>query len=205
MALGVVCVLPSRVLRSQSSPGPNSQTLRAAAARVSPGDRIMMRIPREPELSDSVFVTENGDAAVPKLGLIKATSYSIAELRDTLVARYSEFLRAPSIQVVVLRRVVVNGEVRGPGVYMVDVNMTLRDLLARAGGVTETGKRSRVSIVRGTKTIAIPNWETDQSTGADLMSGDLVFVGRKSWLAINALPAISTAVVLGSFVLSLRK
>lgn len=205
MALGLVCVLPSRVLRSQSSPGPNSQTLRAAAARVSPGDRIMMRIPREPELSDSVFVTENGDAAFPKLGLIKATSYSIAELRDTLVARYSEFLRAPSIQVVVLRRVVVNGEVRGPGVYMVDVNMTLRDLLARAGGVTETGKRSRVSIVRGTKTIAIPNWETDQSTGADLMSGDLVFVGRKSWLAINALPAISTAVVLGSFVLSLRK
>jgi protein involved in polysaccharide export with SLBB domain len=35
------------------------------------------------------------------------------------------------------RRVSVVGEVREPGIYLADLTMTLPDIIARAGGVTE--------------------------------------------------------------------
>lgn len=46
-------------------------------------------------------------------------------------ARYGGFLRAPELEVTVLRRIVVNGEVRMPSVYMVDVTLSLRDAIAQ--------------------------------------------------------------------------
>ena len=49
------------------------------------------------------------------------------------------------------------------------------------------------------------DWERDTGSASDLHSGDQVVVGRKNWLVINALPAISTAVVLGSFIISLSR
>lgn len=191
------------------APGARAQddnpAMRAASARVAPGDRILLHVVREPELNDSIFVTERGEAAFPKLGKIQVAELTIGELQDTLYARYGQYLRTPVIQIKVLRRVVVNGEVRMPGVYFVDIATTLRDVIARAGGVSETGNRGKVAIMRDGERMPVPNWETDEGTASDLRSGDQVVVGRKNWLVINALPAISTAVVLGSFIISLAK
>jgi len=122
---------------------PVGAATRAAAAQVRSGDVILLHIAREPELSDSIFVTERGEAAFPKLGTLHVASLSIAALEDTLRAQYGLYLRAPSLQVMVLRRVVVNGEVRMPGVFHVDISTTLRDVIAHAGGVTETGDRRK--------------------------------------------------------------
>ena len=36
------------------------------------------------------------------------------------------------------------------------------------------------------------------------MSGDEVVVGRRHWLAINALPAVSTLAVVGSLILAIQ-
>ena len=78
-------------------------------------------------------------------------------------------------------------------------------MIARAGGLTDNGDRGKVYIVRGQERIGVGHWDTDVGIAGDLSSGDQIVVGRKNWLVINALPAISTAVVLGSFILSLRK
>src|SRR5204862_36777 len=82
-----------------------------------------------------------------------------AQLQDTLRTRYSEFLRDPELEVAVLRRVVVNGEVKVPNVYLVDVSSTVRDVIAKAGGLTESGSASRVSIVRDGKRLSVKGWE----------------------------------------------
>jgi protein involved in polysaccharide export with SLBB domain len=203
IAFGIVshCVLSGAAMGQTST----DAALRAASARITAGDRILLHVVREPELNDSVFVTERGEASFPKLGILNVSSLTIGELQDTLRARYGEFLRMPSLQIMVLRRIVVNGEVRHPNVYYVDVATTLREVIARAGGITENGNRSKVAVVREGRRIPVQHWESDASATVDLLSGDQVVVGRKNWLVINALPAISTAVVLGSFVLSLRK
>ena len=177
---------------------------RAAQAHPMPGDRIFLHILREPLLSDTVTVNERGDAAFPKLGTIRVGALSIAALNDSLRARYAEFLRTPELEIVVLRRVIVNGEVTKPNVYLVPLSSTVSDLIAMAGGFTEAAKRSRIHVVRGGERQQIEKWDGGTAVATELLSGDVLIVGRKNWLALNALSAVSTIVLLASIIIAAR-
>ncbi len=176
---------------------------RAAAARVQPGDRIVLRVWREKNLSDTVMVDQNGNAVLPQLGLFPASAQTIGSLPDTLRSRYGEYLRNPSIDVAVLRRIGVLGEVKKPDLYWVDVTMTLPDMIARAGGVTEIGNPGDVRVMRGSATIKIRDWERGGTLASDLLSGDQIVVGRTSWLSRNMLSVVSAVGVMASIVFTL--
>lgn len=177
---------------------------RAASAHLHPGDRIELQFRRDRELNASVGVSERGEAVFPKLGSMQVSRMTIAQLQDTLLSRYSVFLRDPELEVVVLRRITVNGEVKLPNVYMMDLASSVRDAIARAGGILETANRSKVYIVRGGQRIRLKNWDQAQGPDTDLQSGDQVLVGRKAWLTLNALPVISTSVIVIGLIRSLR-
>jgi polysaccharide export outer membrane protein len=179
--------------------------VRAGEARVQPGDRVAVKVLREPGLSDDVMVNPRGDIVLAKVGTVRAASVSIGALEDTLRARYGTFLRNPDISITVLRRVVVNGEVRRPDIYFVDLSSTLRDVIARAGGITEIGDPERVAIIREGVNIPAPHWQEDITRAADLRSGDQVFVGMRSWFERNAFAIASTGVLVSSFILSLMR
>lgn len=185
--------------------GADSAAVRAAQAQVRPGDRIALVVHRERELSGEIAVNERGEATFPKVGTLHVASLSIGELADTLRARYGVYLRSPEIEVNVLRRIVVNGEVRMPNVYLVDVATTLRGVIARAGGILETGSRGKVYVMRDGVRMHVKDWDREEGVATDLRSGDQVVVGRKSWLVLNALPAISTGVLLASFVYTIQR
>lgn len=178
---------------------------RAATAFVRPGDRIELQFRRDRELNSSISVNERGEAVFPKLGSINVALLTIGGLPDTLRARYTEFLRAPELEVVVLRRVVVNGEVRMPNVYMLDVTSGVRDAIARSGGLLETANKKDVVIVRDGERKRVKGWEQNQGPETDLQSGDQIIVGRKSWFVLNALPLISTSVIVVGLIQSLRR
>ena len=177
---------------------------RAATARVRPGDRIELQFRRDRELNSSVNVNERGEAVFPKLGSLHVADVTISGLQDTLTTRYSEFLRSPELDVRVLRRVVVNGEVRVPNVYMLDVTSGVRDAVAQAGGLLETANKKKITIVRDGTETRVKSWERSQGPETDLQSGDQIIVGRKSWLTLNALPVISTSVIVIGLIRSLR-
>jgi protein involved in polysaccharide export with SLBB domain len=87
-----------------------------------------------------------------------------------------------------------------------DVSATLRDVIARAGGINEeVGNKKKVSIIRDGKRISVPGWESDTSATSVLHSGDQVLVGRRTWLEINIIPVASLSLATASFLLSLRK
>ncbi len=180
-----------------------STVRRAASNHPEPGDRVWLHVWKEPKMSDTIQVDENGQVQFPKIGLIGASTMTISAFRDTVRSRFGEFLRDSPIDIVVLRRIAVNGEVNKPDVYYMDVSMTLRDAIARAGGITENGSPNKVAIVRGTQKIPVRDWQENQSVMSDLQSGDQVVVGRKAWLSINALAAISVSTVVASLVISL--
>ena len=203
-ALSALALVLSLGANAHAQDGVEGAAKRAAANRVRPGDKVALHFFRERDLNETVEVNERGEAAFPKLGVLRVTSMTIGELQDTLRARYTEFLRVPELEVSVLRRVVVNGEVKVPNVYMVDGTSTVRDLIARAGGVTETGNKNNVTILRGSERIKAKGWESDQGPASDLQSGDQVIVGRQNWLVINILPVISTAVLVISFIYTVR-
>jgi polysaccharide export outer membrane protein len=178
---------------------------RVAASRPQPGDRIALHIVGEPYLSDTMMINERGDAPFAKLGVIHVTDMSVEALQDTLLARYSRFLRTPAIELAVLRRISVEGEVYHPNVYFIDIATTLRETIARAGGLTEAANRSNVSIIRDGVRTPVPNWQSDESVASDLRSGDQVVVGRKSWISLNLIGAISAAGVVASIILAITR
>jgi protein involved in polysaccharide export with SLBB domain len=189
----------------QAQNGVEEPARRAAAAFLRPGDRIELQFRRDRELSGGVSVNERGEAVFPKLGTLDVTRVTIGALQDTLRQRYAEFLRAPELDVTVLRRIVVNGEVRMPNVYMVDLTTGVREAIARAGGLLETASKSKVAVIRDGQERRIKDWDRNQGPENDLQSGDQIVVGRKSWLVINALPVISTSVIVLGLIQSLRQ
>ena len=192
-------------LHAQAQNGVEDVARRASAALLRPGDRIELQFRRDRELNSGVNVNERGEAVFPKLGTLEVGRMTIGGLQDTLRARYAEFLRTPELEVTVLRRVVVNGEVRMPNIYMVDLTSSVRDAIARAGGLLETASRNKVSIIRDGQERRVADWDRRQGPETDLLSGDQIVVGRKSWLTLNALPVISTSVIVIGLIQSLRQ
>jgi protein involved in polysaccharide export with SLBB domain len=203
---GVLALLFSAAIAGTAgAQGSNGAAERTAQNQVSVGDVIVLHFLRERLLSDSVVVNANGETVFPKLGVMNVTRFTIGQLQDTLQARYAEYLRQPELQVMVMRRVVVNGDVRMPGVYHIDASSTVRDLIARAGGTTDAANRKKVHIVRDGKSISARGWDENVTPAMDLRTGDQVFVGRKNWLVMNAFPVISTAISVTTFVIWLRQ
>ena len=182
-----------------------SAAVRAAASHPQAGDRVFVHIVGEPLWSDTVTVNERGEVALPRLGVVNIGRFTIAELQDTVRNRYARLLRDPAVEVVLLRRVAVNGSVKDPNVYLVDVSTTLRDVIARAGGISDDGDRGKVFIVRDGRRIHVPGWESDASRASDLLSGDQVVVGKQAWWRSNIFSLTSTAVLIASFAISILK
>ena len=185
---------------------PNAAAERSALATVQAGDKIVLKVYRELELSDSsVMVNADGSIVLARIGRLQATGLTIAAMTDTVRARYARFLRNPAVELVVLRRVAVNGEVMKPNVYYVDVATTLRDVIAKAGGITPDGSDGRVDIVRRGQRTRVKNWQDDFTLASDLNSGDQIIVGRRTWFSRNAFSAISSFGLLVSLYVTLRR
>lgn len=157
-----------------------------------PGDLLRITIWREPELSGDFSVDERGRATLPLLGVRQVAGVPLAVLRDSLIAGYARELRNPSINIVPLRRVNVQGEVTRPGLYPVDPTVTLADVVALAGGTTEAGDPRNIRVVRN-GTVLIERVEPGAAlTTADVRSGDQVYVGRRTWMDRNSGTLVAT-------------
>jgi polysaccharide export outer membrane protein len=150
-----------------------------------------LRIWREPDLSGEFGVDESGTVTFPKLGPMVVSNESAESLKARLVSAYQEFLRNPSVDVILLRRVNVLGAVKNPGLYPIDPTMTIADAVALAGGATPDGDRHRIELLRGGTRLDVKL--SDQSRIADLplRSGDQLFVPERSWISRS--PAVVAA------------
>jgi protein involved in polysaccharide export with SLBB domain len=176
------------------------------AAAIGVGDRILLHVWGEPTWSDSLLVGPDGDIVLPRIGQYHAAGLDPVALRDTIQHRLAAFLRDSSVDVVVLRRVAVLGAVRKPDVYYVDAVSTLRDVLARAGGLSDDADPNRVEISRGGSRTRLGKWDAIAATVIPIRSGDEVQVGRRPWIARNATTAFSSvAVALSVLITALRR
>lgn len=151
-----------------------------------PGDIVRLRIWREPDLSGDFPVDEEGIVVFPKIGPRDVRRASPAALREALVRDYQVYLRNPSIDVIMLRRINVLGAVRNPGLYPVDPTMSLADVVAAAGGVAPQGRMNEAQLIRGGETIKHRITAETRMTELQLRSGDQIFVPERNWAARNS-------------------
>jgi len=167
------------------APGPEEGFVR-------PGDRLELRIFEEPDMSGEYPVDLEGRVVLPKVGSVQVSRFEVLSAADSLRARLSEYLRNPSVDVRVLRRIGVHGEVRSPGLFWVDLTMSLRDAVGLAQGVTDEGNPGRLLLVRGDEASELEGYERWALLDVGIASGDQIVVPRRSWASLNMPFIVST-------------
>ena len=105
-------------------------------------------------------VDSTGSIQVAYVGAIHVAGLTELQARDLVSSKLSYYLNKPQVTLRIeayrSRRVYVDGEVRTPGLMVLnDMTMSLPEAINRAGGFTATGDRSRVSVTRGKETIMV--------------------------------------------------
>jgi protein involved in polysaccharide export with SLBB domain len=155
------------------------------ALALRPGDAVRLRVWREPELSGDFPVDESGIVVLPKLGPRRVDTEHPDSLKRWILAAYSEFLRNPSIEVLLVRRIQVLGAVRNPGLYPVEPMMTVADAIALAGGTTPQGRSNKVELRRQGERVPGKLAGRLLIGESSIRSGDQIFVPERSWISRN--------------------
>jgi polysaccharide export outer membrane protein len=183
-------------LRSQApAPPPGGE---GADAPILPGDVVRLRVWREPDLSSDFPVNQFGTVVLPKLGEYDVRGETHRSFRERVIRDLRKTIENPSIEVVVLKRVRVLGEVMQAGVFHLDPTETVADALARAQGTSPNAQRG-VVLLRRNGEVVFANLRVETSiTDSRIRSGDELFVPERSWLARNATAVLgSSAAFLG--------
>jgi protein involved in polysaccharide export with SLBB domain len=180
-----VAVLIASVLCG-SIPLHASQT-KGTKTYLKPGDSVRISIWRGGDLGGDYAIDEDGMLSLPLIGKIEVEEISTDSLKRLLVNSYSHYLKDPYITVVPLFRINVMGEVVNPGLYPVDATLGLSDILALAGGVTESGDIHRIKVVEDGQVVT-KDLRSELEGDAPIerigiQSGDQIIVGKKGGLS----------------------
>ena len=159
-----------------------------------PGRAIQVTIWQEPDLSGSYSIDSNGYVILPLIGRVQVSRFTKDSLEGYLVDEYSNYLRSPIIMVEPLIRIGVVGEVRSPGLYRVNPDSPLWDVIGLSGGFTSRANISKIRIMRSGEVVnehLLPAFESGESLYTiGIQSGDQVFVpqGRRvmEWRTVIA-------------------
>ena len=122
--------------------------------RVGPFDKLKISVFGVQELSDKEFqVDATGRISFPFAGIIDVRGLSPAAVEEVLRERLKAmYFERPEVTVnvseVVSNTVTVDGEVKTPGLYPAMGRITLVRAIAKAGGMAEFAKPSKVLILR---------------------------------------------------------
>jgi protein involved in polysaccharide export with SLBB domain len=136
-------------------------------------------------ISREVGVLPMGEESLVPLGEMRVSGHTLREVREELAGLYSRYLRGVECAVVLLKlrtfRVFVLGQVRRPGVYWATPVDRASEVIARGGGLAESGSPSQIQLQRLGKLAARVDLNRFQLRG-DLTAnpyvqdGDVLFV-----------------------------
>lgn len=138
---------------------------------VGPQDVLTITVFGEAELSGKYTVEQDGTFTFPQIGRVKAGGSTLRALEQELKTKLADgYLKNPQVAVAIenyrSQRILVMGEVRSPGEYQLNGEMTLLSALARAGSTTPTASHE-ATIVRPRKNPS-PNEEPSEIIKIDL-------------------------------------
>jgi polysaccharide export outer membrane protein len=120
--------------------------------RIGPADLLQLSVWKNEALSRAVPVRPDGMISLPLVNDVRAAGLTPMQLRDVLEKKLAEYMPNPEVSVIVLEvhsfTVSVLGEVKTAGRYEIKSRVTVLDVLARAGGITEFASRSHILILR---------------------------------------------------------
>lgn len=122
----------------------------ASDYKLGPGDRVMVTVFNEKDLSVDARLSDAGTLSFPLLGEIRAQGMTIGMLQDYLAEQLrAGYLVNPQVYVSILeyRQFFVNGEVNKPGGLPYMPGLTVRKAIALAGGLTPRASYTKIFII----------------------------------------------------------
>jgi polysaccharide export outer membrane protein len=112
------------------------------------GDRILLRVAGEAQLSDTFTVSTGPALVLPVVGSVSLVGVKRDSVERPLLEAIAKYFRDPMVHARALIRVAVLGEVLRPGFYAVPSDMLVPDVLMAAGGPTPFAQVDALKITR---------------------------------------------------------
>jgi protein involved in polysaccharide export with SLBB domain len=123
--------------------------------KLGPSDEIAVRVLGQPDYSlEKAQVSPVGRIYHPLVGDVDVAGLTIARVTEKLTIQLGEFIREPKVSVSLIEansaKIGVLGDVNHPGIVLMSRPMSVLDVIASAGGVSDLGSKSDVVILRQT-------------------------------------------------------
>ena len=145
-----------------------------------------------------IGIGPDGYVNLPYVGSIKLAGLTIPEATEVLTEKLSEYVKIPSLSVMVTaygpRKIYVMGEVGKPGIYSLGSDyMNIFAAISSAGGITKRGRPKHIAVVRvvdGKVQMQEVNFDRfvtkqDASQNKILQDGDMVYVPKSGRIDLN--------------------
>lgn len=194
----VGCVFITPIKADGGSVSPSSAT--RASYTIANTDRLRITVYQEEDLSVFTRVDAKGTVNLPLVGEVPVAGKTVSEAQHIIEAAYRDgrYLKKPQVTINIeeyaAREVSIDGKVRTPGRYPlpIEANMTVLDLVTKAGGLTDTAKGTAITVTRitadGKKVVFTVDVESlmkgrDRAKATDnsvlLQAGDIVYVPER--------------------------
>lgn len=158
-----------------------------SASALDAGDHFRLRVYPDETLGGEFVVSPDGTISLPLIGKVTVRGLTCSEVEDTVHAGLAaNFLRNPSVTCSVLdfnsKKVFVFGEVRQPGAFVYEDNMSVVQAVTLAGGFSDRAATNETSIVRqrdGQKLrarVPMDRIIAGEVENLALLPGDIIFV-----------------------------
>ena len=143
-----VAAMPIWVQADNQTPEPKDM----AMYKIGPGDVLEISVWEDQALQREVVVPPDGVISFPLVGDINVNGMTVTDLRSILKDRLQEFIRDATVTVtfrsVISQMAYVIGKVNNPGRFPIDMDTTVMQVLAMAGGLNAFADGDEIKIIR---------------------------------------------------------
>jgi len=156
--------------------------------KISNGDILEISVWENESLNRQIVVPPDNIISYPLIGDVDVTGMTITRLREVLTEKIVEYVNNATVTVILEQpnslKAYVIGKVNNPGQFPIDMNTTVMQILAMAGGLNPFASANKIVILRqqGGKTVSISFEYGKMEGGKDLdqnivlQRGDVVVV-----------------------------
>ncbi len=124
----------------------------AESYHVGPGDVLEISVWRDENLSREVVVPPDSIISFPLIGDVDTSGMSVADVRGIITKKLSEYMPEASVTVMLKEikslKVYVIGQVKNPGVFQINLETHVMQILSQAKGLTPFAAERDIHILR---------------------------------------------------------
>ncbi len=148
----VVCLLTGSCFVSGAGLHAEEAATTTSEYLVGVDDIVLVTVIQPDKLESELTVSPDGAITFPYIGKVVVKGLTLMQIQENIQTRLSEYMKYPVVTVSLResrsRMFFVYGEVKQPGAYPIQQNMSVLRAVSMAGGFTPVAATSEVKILR---------------------------------------------------------